>query len=531
MKILNAIKAFGRELRQTSTTSQPEQWFIDFVNGGVSSVSGVVVNEHTALTYSPFWAGVRILSGGVSALPFPTFRKVAGGKEIVDNAPTMRLLNLEANPFIDSMTFRETLEAQAVTYGNGFANIERDGAGRPIGLWPLLPNTVQRVVGENGDPFYELTLPNGEKRGLLDRDVLHIHGLGFDGLSGYNVVRMQKDALGLGMATKRYGAAFFGNNADPGGVITHPNKMSEGAQKRWKKSWKDMHQGVEKSHLIAIMEEGMTYTRIGVSPEDAQAIETQKFSVDDVARILNIPPHMLASMERATFSNIEQQSLDFLKQTLFYWLRKWEIECNRKLIMPSQQGTVFVEHKIEAFLRGDIKARYDSYKLGKEGGWLNTNEIRAFENMNSVGPEGDVYVTVSNSNDADVVDDDASDDDVRNLYRNTWATLLTKESKAIGRLIKHPDTLLVKAESFYADHARHICRVIEPLLRSQLGLTPAHFMANKIAEEYTVSAMDQLGEWFRRDTNITVPLSTWEHNAPQLMADIMITGANNGKPH
>ena len=259
------------------------------------------MNQRTAMQYTPFWASVRIISGTLAFLPFLVYRREEDGKVRVPTHPAFKLLHDRANEFIDALTLKETLQAHALSYGNGFAEIQRNGAGRPVALWPLLPNRVWRRIGDDGKPFYELRLPDGTTTLLDDLNVLHIKGLGFDGYTGYNVVAMQKESIGYGIAVKEYAGRFFSGDATPGGVLEHPQNLSKTALDNLYASWKNRHQGLNSSQRLQILEEGMKYTPIGVNPEQAQSLEVQKYTVDDCARIFNIPPHKLASMDRATF--------------------------------------------------------------------------------------------------------------------------------------------------------------------------------------------------------------------------------------
>ncbi len=280
------------EKRATSGTSKPAQWFIDWFNGGSDTASGKSVNEDSALRYTPFWASVRVISGTVGALPFFVYRRLPdGGKERATEFPAYKLIHDRPNELMDSLTFFESRIAHALTYGNGFAEIQRDGAGRPVALWPLLPDRTVRKISDTGVPFYEVSLSEGGTVQLPDQNVLHIKGLGFDGYTGYNVVAYHKEAIGYGMAVKEYGARFFGNGANSDGGLEHPGNLTKEAQERLRDSWNDQHQGLSKSHRLAIFEEGMKWIKMGVDPEQAQALDTQKFSVDDCARIFNIPPH------------------------------------------------------------------------------------------------------------------------------------------------------------------------------------------------------------------------------------------------
>ena len=301
MKVMSNILArFGYEKR--SNTSNPLQWFIDWVHGGEETSTGLYINESSALKYTPFWAAVRVITGTIASLPFIVYRRNAsGGKNRVMEHPVYELLHNRPNEYMDALTFIETRQAHVLTYGNGYAEIQRDGGGRPIALWPLLPNKTFRQISKEGVAYYEVRQTTGPTVFLPDYNVLHIKGLGFDGYTGYNVVSFHKEAIGYGVAVKEFGGRFFGNNATPGGVLTHPKILSDPARKNLKESWELAHKGLSRSHRMQVLEEGMKWEKIGIDPEQAQALEVQKYTVDDCSRIFNIPPHKIGSLERATF--------------------------------------------------------------------------------------------------------------------------------------------------------------------------------------------------------------------------------------
>jgi HK97 family phage portal protein len=392
MKLISSIlNKFGYQKR--SGMANPAQWFIDWATGGTQTSSGVSINESSALKYTPFWAAVRIISGTVASLPFKVYRRLEnGGKQPEQDHAAYKLLHGRPNEYMDALTFIETRQAHVLTYGNGFAEIQRDGSGKPIALWPLLPDRTERKISKGGVLYYEVRNQMGETAYLPDYNVLHIKGLGFDGYTGYNVVAYHKEAIGYGMAAKQYAATFFGNDATPGGILEHPSNLTTEAAARLRKSWDDNQGGLTNKHRIAILEEGMKWTKMGVDPEQAQALETQKYTVDDCSRIFQIPPHKLGSMERATFSNIEEQNIEFVTMTMLYWFRKWEEEVNYKLLMPSEQSTMFCEILADALLRGNTLNRYGAYNIGRNAGFLSVNDIRQLENMNPIGPEGDIYL-------------------------------------------------------------------------------------------------------------------------------------------
>jgi len=285
-----------------SGVANPAQWLIDWVHAGTESSAGVNVSQESALKYTPFWAATRIISGTIASLPFLVYSRNEkdGSKKRVNNHPIYRLIHDRPNEFMDAQTFIETRQAHVLTYGNGFAEIQRDGSGKPIALWPLLPDRIERkIVNDIG--YYEIRLPVGGTVNLPDRNVLHIKGLGFDGYTGYDVISYHKEAIGYGVAVKEYGARFFSGGCNTGGIYEHPEALSEKARKNLRASLELEHGGLSKAHRIMILEEGLKWIKTGIDPEQAQALEVQKYTVDDCSRIFNIPPHKLGSLERATF--------------------------------------------------------------------------------------------------------------------------------------------------------------------------------------------------------------------------------------
>jgi HK97 family phage portal protein len=451
----NILKKFGYYKR--STTSNPSQWFIDWIHGGAATSSGVNVSESSAMKYTPFWAAVRIITSTIASLPFMVYsRRADGGKDQVKNHRVYSLLHDRPNEYMDAITFLESRQAHVLTYGNGYAEIQRDGAGRPIALWPLQPDMTERKI-KDGVPYYEVRLPVGGTVELPDYNVLHIKGLGFDGYTGYNVVSYHKEAIGYGVAVKEYGARFFSNDGSPGGVLEHPEMLSDTAKKHLEDSWNTSHSGLKQAHRVAILEEGMQWKQQGVDPKQAQALEVQKYTVDD------------CSMDRATFNNIEEQNLKFLAMTMLYWFRKWEQECNYKLFMPSEKKTLFCEILVDALLRGSIKARYEAYNIGRNGGWLCVDDIREKENMNPLPDgKGKIFLEPLNMKEAgkEPPEKEPEEDieDLRHAYREwfkvQWYRIIKTQIKALekkngfdyGRQRDYAKTLLTDPFNAWAEH-------------------------------------------------------------------------------
>ncbi|MCL2194362.1 MAG: phage portal protein [Oscillospiraceae bacterium] len=355
------------------------------------STSGQTVNERTAMTVTAVYACVRILAESIAGLPLHLYRQQDdGSKTRVHNHPLARVMHAEPNPEMTSFVFRETLMAHLLLWGNAYAQIIRNGWGRVVALYPLLPNRMQveRIAGQL---CYRYTPDDGVPVVLRRDEVLHIPGLGFDGLVGYSPIAMAKNAVGLALATEEYGSTFFANGANPGGVLEHPGVVKNPDQLR--ESWHGQFGGSGKAHKIAVLEEGLKFKSIGIPPDAAQFLQTRKFQITEIARIFRVPPHMLADLERATFSNIEHQSLDFVKYTLNPWVVRWEQALMQALLLPSEKERMFIRFNLDGLLRGDYASRMRGYAQGRQNGWLSVNDVRELEDMNRVPQEqgGDLY--------------------------------------------------------------------------------------------------------------------------------------------
>ena len=373
-----------------------------FLFGGTSS--GKAVNERTAMQTTAVYACVRILSEAIAGLPLHLYKYNAdGGKERVADHPLYSLLHDEPNPEMTSFVFRETLMAHLLLWGNAYAQIIRDGNGRVLALYPLLPNKTEVNRAATGELVYTYHIDTQEhpmyQNGtvtLRQDEVLHIPGLGFDGLVGYSPIAMAKNAVGMAIATEEYGASFFANGANPGGVLEHPGVIKD--IQRVKDSWNAAYQGSGNAHKIAVLEEGMKFQAIGIPPEAAQFLQTRKFQLNEIARIFRVPPHMVGDLEKSSFSNIEQQSLEFVKFTLDPWVVRWEQSLRRSLILPSEKTKLFIKFNVDGLLRGDYQSRMTGYSTARQNGWMSANDIRELEDMNRISAEegGDLYLVNGN---------------------------------------------------------------------------------------------------------------------------------------
>ena len=354
-----------------------------FLFGGTSS--GKAVNETTAMQTSAVYACVRILAEAVAGLPLHVYERTeASGKTIKTDHPLYRLLHDEPNGEMTSFVFRETLMTHLLLWGNAYAQIVRDGRGCPVALHPLLPSKTVVERADSGRLLYTYHGDKGQAK-LSRESILHIPGLGFDGLIGYSPIAMAKNAVGMSIATEEYGAKFFANGANPGGVLEHPSTIKD--IQRVKDSWNSGYQGSGNAHRLAILEEGMKYQQIGIPPEQAQFLETRKFQINEIARIFRVPPHMVGDLEKSSFSNIEQQSLEFVKYTLDPWVVRWEQSLQQALLLPSEKNTVFIKFNVDGLLRGDYEGRMKGYSIGIQNGFMSVNDVRALEDMNLLSEE------------------------------------------------------------------------------------------------------------------------------------------------
>ncbi len=367
-----------------------------------NSSSNKIVTERSAMQVAAVYACVRVISEAVAQLPLHLYRYTGeGSKEKADDHPLYSLLHDEPNPEMSSFVFRETLMSHLLLWGNAYAQIIRNGKGDVVALYPLMPNRMTVDRDKNHKLYYEYTLSDDEakeirKQILKPSEVLHIPGLGFDGLVGYSPIAVAKNAVGLSIATEEYGAKFFANGATPGGILEYPGVIKDPDSVR--EAWNKGFSGSSNASKVAVLEEGMKYTPISISPDEAQFLDTRKFQIDEIARIFRVPPHLIGDLEHSTFSNIEQQSLEFVTYTLQPWLVRWEQGIQRALLKPDEKKDYFVKFNVDGLLRGDYQSRMNGYATARQNGWMSANDIRELENLDRISPEegGDLYLVNGN---------------------------------------------------------------------------------------------------------------------------------------
>lgn len=348
--------------------------------GAQPSGAGVNVSEDSAMRYAVVQACVRVLSEDIAALPLHVYERTdEGGKRRATAHPLYGLLHTAPNPEMTSIAFREALMTNLLLTGNAYAFIEYDNLGRIRALWPLLSTWVTPYRCDDGAIRYRI---GGDT--LDGSEILHIPGLGFDGLMGISPIAYARESIGLGVAAEQFGSAFFKNGTHLGGVITVPGRLDDQAFERTSREFKSMYRGLQNAHGIPVLEGGATFQSVGIAPEDAQFLETRKYQRSEIAGLFRVPPHLIGDLEHATFSNIEHQDISYLQRSLLPWLTRIEQGMNNRLLTAGERSRFLIEHDTGGFMRGDTKSRYEAYAIGITNGVITRNEARVRENLNPI---------------------------------------------------------------------------------------------------------------------------------------------------
>lgn len=504
--------------------SAPAQWFRDWA--GISPVaSGVNVNENTALTYSAVWSATRTLCETIAQLPLKVYeRKPDGGREEAVTHPLYSILHDAPNADMDSFSYREASAACLINWGNWYSEILRPANNKIQALLPLHASYVEPKRDDDKRIYYLVRDdPSKPARVVWDKDMLHIPGLLSDeGIVGRGVIRMARESIGMGLATEKYGAAFFGNGARPGGVLEHPGRLSPDAADDMRKHWENMHQGTGNSHKTAVLREGTTYKTIGIPPEEAQFLETRVHNISEIARWYRLPPHMLQDMSNAHYTNIEHQGIDFLKYSVCPWLSRIERAINRQLLNGGRK--YYAEFTVDGVERGDLETRTNANVMKFMHGSLTLNEWRAQENMNPVDSKyGDEHFVPLNLVPLDKIEEvqkapetqppvkppskNESPPDGKSAppkpRQNKAALAATAaimqaqrrmmaiEINALHRAAKHPESFIGRVDNFYAKHEQTCLDALAPLhevLHAALGVSGSQ--ARERAENVLASGLD-----------------------------------------
>ena len=342
--------------------------------------NSTTIDNDKALTLTAVWCAIRLLSESVSSLPCSVYTKQANGDKVEDTKSRIyNLLKYRPNNYQNKITFFEYIMMSICTDGNSYVQIVRDGSGRPSQLIPISPDTVDVVIND-GELFYQI-----DSVGILDSaDVLHFKTLTDNGIDGISPIDQCKKALSWGLNVEEFGDTFFKNGAKPSSVLSTDRALSEQAIERLKNSFSNTYAKLKNSNSTIILEEGLAFKPISISPEQAQFLSSRQFGIEEVARIFNIPPHMLKDLSKSSFNNIEMQSQEFVTYTLKPYITRLENEMNYKLFRSNEVGKTFIEFNLNGLLRGDVKTRNEAYKTAITNGYMSINEVRQKENLNSI---------------------------------------------------------------------------------------------------------------------------------------------------
>jgi len=357
--------------------------------------AGVTVTEDTALTLAEWWACVSVISRTIAALPWHVYQKTGAGREPVDGTVSW-LLNNRPNPEMSAFSFREVLMSHVLNWGNAYAEIERDMAGRVMSLWPLPPDRVEPKRTAAGALVYEVRAEGGQAYLLQPESVFHLHGMGFDGIVGYSPVRMAARSIGVGIAQDTFAGAFYQNGTQMGATVELPANMSAAQIKDTEAYYNEAHGGPAKAFRVKVAAAGTKVHAMGMPLNDAQFIESRAFTVTMAARWLGVPPHKIADLSRSTNNNIEHQGIEFVTDAIVPWATRLEQEANAKLFGARAQGHIYTRLNVNGLMRGDAKSRAEFYRTMTQIGAMSINEVRALEEMNGIGPDGDQYLVQLN---------------------------------------------------------------------------------------------------------------------------------------
>lgn len=387
--------------RRARSSDLTDAAFWRSIGASRKSVAGPVVSEELALTYSAVWCATRVLCEPIGSLPCFLYRRLdKDNREIAGDDPRFDLLHSAPNAEMGTMGFREGRAMHQVNFGNGFAEIERNAMGEPIALWPIHAARVQPVRRSEqgyGQGFrYRVTSNSGEADLLRASEMLHLAGvMPDDGFWGRAVIPYARESIGLGLATERHGATFFGSGGQPKGILTSPGMKDRDTRRAMREEWKEIH-GHPDSGEIAILPVETSYTQITIPNDAAQFLQTRAFNTVEIARWYGVPPHRIMNLDKANYASLELASLEFVIYSLLPWLRRWEEQMSLKLLTSEERAELFVEFQLAGLLRGDIKTRMSAYQTALMYGVMTINECRRLENLNSIGPAGDVNYLPAN---------------------------------------------------------------------------------------------------------------------------------------
>lgn len=512
--------------------------------GSPKTKSGATVNENTALNIPVVLGGFSLVSNKIKSMPWFAYERVSDGRELLTGHNTYRLLHQRPNPTLSPSRFKKMMIWWALSWGNGRAEIERNGLGEGVNLWPIHPSRCYTKRELDGHIVHEVYNDNGTVTTLDDANVLHTYGFSKDGVTGISVVGLIREALGIAVTAEEYSARFYQNNAQPSVVLEHPKTLSDSAQVRIKTNWIKAFADNERFGTF-VAEEDMKVRVLGVPQKDAQFVESRTFDIQQFCRVLNIPPHKLAEMSHSTFSNIEHQAIEAVGDAYMPWAIDLEEEADRKLFTDEERDVgYYTEFLVDGLLRGDSKTRNEAFKIQREQGIISANEWRRRENMNrQPGEQGDVYLVPMNMAPATEYtednyeakqqqpalpapppqepdgdgDEDEDEDSVAERERIAAACtpllahaierMLGVEANARNRAGTKPDAVEAWKKEFYAGHALAFRRAIIPGMDAMASLVRGTLSYAILATDWERFTAQQTAD--ATDVHIDCAKSSW----------------------
>jgi HK97 family phage portal protein len=383
----------------TEKRSTPTTW--DLLRTGIDfdTNAGVPVSPHLAENLSVVFSCVQVISETVGMLPLLVYRKIGDGNRSQDPAqPVAQIFAGDPNDRQTASEFIEMMTAHCLLRGNAYAEIVRDASGAPVQLIPYHPDHVSVVrIPRTGRYAYDVSRPEGGTRRLLPEEMFHLRDRSDDGIMGKSRLGRARETFGSAIATERYAASTFKNGASMSGILSHPEAIGEEAADRLQRDFKQTYSGADRAGAVAVLEEGLKWQQVSVSPDDAQMLESRKFSTMALARIFRVPPPVIGDFEGGNYSSISEVGRWFYSHTIMPWLNKWERLIERSLFSSTARRSLEVEFDCDLLLRGDMLTRFQAYRIAREIGVYNANELRGFEKANRrTDPGGDEYFAPAN---------------------------------------------------------------------------------------------------------------------------------------
>jgi HK97 family phage portal protein len=491
MKVLGLHIPFTRRAEARSAATIPDDRYFSpfpywFAQGGQQPVT-----PETAVYFTAVYGCVKIISETLASLPLVMYRRLPnGGKERATKHPLATVLRTRPNKLkTTGLEFREMLTAHTLLWGNGYAQILKNKAGETVELHPMHPSCVTPKVNASRQVVYEVRATDGRTVILPGDEVFHVRGYRDSGLEGLSPIAAAKKAIAMGLSLESFGTNFFEGGAFPASVLEFEGQgtLSAEAKTNLRDSWEKLYGGENRGRKVAVLEAGLKWKPMGVPQTDAQFLEQRRFQIEEIARIYRVPPHMLADLERSTNNNIEKQSQEFLTYCMLPWFRRWEEAITRDFL-DGDDSEYFAEFLVDGLLRGDMLSRHQAYSQGRQWGYYSINDVRAKENMNPIGAEGDIYLSPMNmvpaGDEGKVLEKDAApkkeggDASEKEFtkkalrafeepLRETWRRVLRKEIGSVKTAAKKLDADGIGEwrAKFHAEQGEFAAECLTPLLR------------------------------------------------------------------